>query len=334
MWRKIQKSLATAVPSLILAVFLIVMICYLNRWDSMTAITIIPIWAWTAVGMLACLISWIAFRGLPSIIVFCIWLVTGIGFSEEPQGLIRELIQSIDQKPAPSEESQLRVINVNASGSGEILRKVFDLDPDLIMVQEAPDETTVAEITNKEFGVESAIIVGAGQAIIGRGELMATMVEDHGKAIHARLKLQDEFIIDLTSVDLEPSYPSPYLWKLSTWKGLTERRVSNRRLLRKSLGENQITRSSTGRLIGGGFNTPPGDDVFRPLQSNMLIDAFSVSGTGWGNTYPANYPALRLDQIWSSPNLFPLKTTTRRIADSDHRIVISDFELPGRKPGR
>lgn len=331
MWRKIQKSLATVIPSLILAVFLIVMVCYLNRWDSMTAITIIPIWAWAGAGMAACIISWIAFRGLPSVIVFCIWLVAGIGFSEETHGLVRELIYSIDRKPAPAEDSQLRVVNLNAAHSSDALRKAFSYNPDIIIVQDAPEETIVADLANEEFGVERAFVVAAGQAIIGRGELMASMVEDNGRAIHARLKLEDEFIIDLTSVDFEPSLPSPYLWRAATWKELTERRISNRRLLRKSLGENQITRSSTARLISGAFNTPPGDDVFRPLESNDLIDTFSVSGTGWGNTFPSNYPALRFDQIWSSPNLVPYKTTTRRISDSSHRMVISEFELPERE---
>lgn len=318
------------IPSILLAVFLVVMVCYLNRWDSMTAITLIPVWAWAAVGMLACIISWIAFRGLPSLIVFSIWLVTAIGFSEETHALIRELIHSIDPQSIPPEDSQLRVVNLNAAHSGDALRKAFDLNPDLIIVQDAPDEAIITELANEKFGVERAIFVGAGQAILGRGELMASIVEDDGRAIHARFKLQDEFVIDLTSVDLEPSYPSPFLWRPAVWKELTERRVANRRLLRKSLGENQITRASTGRLIGGGFNTPPGDDVFRPLEGNALIDAFSVSGTGWGNTFPANYPALRFDQIWSSPNLLPFKTTTRRIAGTSHRMVISDFELPNR----
>ncbi len=331
MWRKLQKSLATVVPSLILAVFVIVMVCYLNRWDSMTAVTLIPIWAWAAVGMLACILSWIAFRGLPAVIVFCLWLVTGIGFSEESHGLFRELAASIDPPAKPDEDSSLRVISLNAAGMAENLHKVMDLDPDIVLVQEAPEESVIAELANEAYGVEQAYFVAAGQAILGRGELMASIVDENEVAIHARLKIDDEFIIDLTSVDLTPSYPTPYLWNFSRWKELANRRIANRRLLRKSLGENQITRTSTARLVAGGFNTPTGDDVFRPLESNSLIDAFAASGNGWGNTFPASYPALRFDQIWSSPNLVAHETTTQRLAKSDHRIVIADFEIPVRR---
>ncbi|MEM7601475.1 MAG: hypothetical protein AAF357_08680 [Verrucomicrobiota bacterium] len=331
MWRKIQRCLATIIPSLILAVFLIVMVCFMNRWDSMTAVTLIPIWAWAAVGMLACIVSWLAFRGIPAVIVFCVWLVTGIGFSEESHALFRELIRSIDPVAPPDEDSRIRVINLNAAQSAEALQKAFDLDPDIVIIQDAPEETAIAELANEEFGIESAFFAEAGHAFIGRGELMAAFVEENERAVHARLKMDDELIIDLTGVDLEPSFPTPYLWKVKKWRELTNRRISNRRFLRKCLGENQITRASTGRLISGGFNTPPGDDVFRPFESNLLTDTFEVSGTGWGNTFPASYPAFRFDQIWSSPNLVPYKTTTQRIAESGHRMVIVDFETPVRE---
>lgn len=328
MWRKIQKSLATVIPSLILVVFLIVLACYLNRWDSMTAITLIPIWAWSAVGMLACILSWIVFRGIPSVIVFSIWLVFGITLSEETHGLFRELVQSIDPKAAPPEDRQFRVVSLNAAGSVEALEKAFDLEPDLVIVQNSPRGKEVTALADEEFGSDVSYFVASGQAIIGRGELMATLTGEGGKAIHARLKLPDGFLIDITGIHLDPSHPSPYLWKPGEWKKLTERRIANRRLLRKSLGENRITRSSTGRIVAGGFNTPPGDDVFRPLQSNDLIDTFRRSGTGWGNTYPANYPALRYDQIWSSTNLPPVRATTHRNSLTDHRMVVTDLALP------
>lgn len=328
MWRKIQKILATVIPSILMTVFLIVMVCYLNRWDSMTAITLIPVWAWSAAGMLCCLLSWIAFRGIPAVVVFCIWLVAGIAFSEESHGIFRELVQSIDGRTAPEDERRLRVINLNANGKVESLQRALELKPDIVLVQDSPDEQLISKMVNDAFGVDRIYFVSSGQAIIGRGELLASLVEDNGAAIHARVKMPSELIIDFTSVDLPPCLPSPYLWKLEIWKELTERRIQNRRLLRKALGENQITRLSTGRIVSGGFNTPPGDDVFRPLESNGLIDSFKKSGTGWGNTYPSDYAALRFDQIWASKNLKPYETFTRLSQDSDHRIVISDFILP------
>ena len=51
MWRPLKKTLATLVPALLLILFIAVMICFLNRWDSMVAVTLIPVWAWAAFGM-------------------------------------------------------------------------------------------------------------------------------------------------------------------------------------------------------------------------------------------------------------------------------------------
>ena len=331
MWRKIQKSLATVVPSLLLGLFLIVLVCYLNRWDSMTAVTLIPIWAWALFGMIACILSWVAFRGIPAVIVFSIWLLTGIGFSEESHGLFHELVQFLDPKAPLPEETSLRVIHVHANGSEDALRNAIDLEPDLLFVQMPPPDEFDTDLSNEAFEVDSATFIADELAILGRGELLATLEEEHGQAIHARIRIQDELILDLTCLRLEPSFPSPYLWRPSVWKDLTKRRIANRRLLRQSLGENQIVRPSTGRIVAGGFNTPARDDVFRPLDSNARTDAFAASGSGWGNTYPASSPALRSDQIWSSPNLIPYRTTPRRIPDSNHRLVIADFEIPQRE---
>lgn len=328
MWRKIQKTLATVIPSLLMTVFLVVMACYLNRWDSMTAVTLIPVWAWAAVGMLACLLSWVAFRGIPAVVVFCIWLIAGIAFSEESHGIFRELVQAINKTSLPEETRRLRVVNLKANGNPDVVKKALELEPDIVLIQDSPAENLISEMTNEAFGVDRIIFVDSNQAILASGELMNSLSESNGTAIHARVRIPSGFIVDLTSVDLPPSFPSPYLWKAATWKRLTERRIQNRRLLRNNLGENQITRSSTGRIVSGGFNTPTGDDVFRPLESNGLSDAFKTSGTGWGNTFPAKYAALRFDQIWVSPNLEPDKTFTRLSADSDHRIVVSDLILP------
>ncbi|MDF1826472.1 MAG: hypothetical protein P1U68_17640 [Verrucomicrobiales bacterium] len=328
MWRKIQKTLATVIPALLMVVFLIVMVCYLNRWDSMTAITLIPVWAWAAVGMLSCILSWLAFRGMPAVIVFCTWLIVGIAFSEESHGIFRELVQAINRRSPPEEERQLRVINLNAGRNPEAVKRVLDLEPDIVFIQDSPEEKLITEMTNEAFGVERIIFVGSNQAILASGELLNSLSESNGTAIHARIRIPSGFIVDLTSLDLPPCFPSPYLWRPETWKDLTQRRIQNRRLLRNNLGENQITRASTGRIVSGGFNTPAGDDVFRPLESNGLSDAFKSSGTGWGNTYPANCAALRFDQIWASQNLEPYQTFTRLNSVSKHRIVVSDFILP------
>lgn len=328
MWRRFQKFGSSFFPALVFLLYLVVVVCLLNRWDSMVAITLPPLWTWTVVGVLASLLSWILFRGGASIVVLVIWLVTAVLFSEETHSLVRELAETVDPKPLPHEDERIRVANLNAGSKAEALDAAVELAPDILVVQEAPGEEAIAATTRELFGVEGTYLIGNNSAILARGEILDTIVEPESNAIHARLRIEEGFVIDITGVEMQACIPRLSLWSADTWKELSDLRMRNRRQLRTHLGENEITRDTTGRIISGGFQTPPGDDVFRPLESNELLDSFAKTGLGWGNTYPAEYPILRLDQIWTSENLPPVRSVAVPNPESDHRIVVSDLRLP------
>ncbi len=333
MWRKTQKTLATFIPSMLLIAYLIVAICLLNRWDAMVAVTLIPVWAWAAFGMVISLLCWIICRGLPSLLVFCLCLATGVLFSEETLGIARELVVAVKAEIAKPPlagpavgPAKIRVVNVNAVGSEAALRRALDAQPDILVVQQAPDKAVLDAVADQLYGVDRCVASHRTNAILARGELLGVIGDPENATLHARIKRADGFIIDVTNLDIEGCAPSLEMWRPTVWKELVEARVFNRRLVRASLGENEITRSNIGRVISGGFGTPPGDDVYRPLETNGLVDTYAEAGLGWGNTFPSEYPALRLDQIWVSANLVPIRSTTRLNPDSTNRIVVSEME--------
>lgn len=327
MWRRIQKFFASFVPALVLLAYIGVMVCLLNRWDSMVAVTLIPFWAWAAAAMGVCLISWILFRGIAAPVVFTIWLVTAIGISEETHGLVRELIQSIDPKVVPADAEILRVVSFHSTEEFTAYDEIAELQPDIVLLQGVARNEEILDFSDRLFGMDGAYLSNGRNAILAKGEFINTQEVEEGGAIHARLRMKSGFLIDITSLQLPPCIPTRLIWKPQTWKQLTERRKENRSQLRLFLGENRITRSNTARLVGGGFNTPAGDDIFRPLESNQMNDAFKKAGEGWGNTYRAKYPILRLDQIWVSDNLLPVKTTTVVIPGSENRAVLSELMI-------
>lgn len=330
MWRKTQKTLATFIPSMLLLVYVTVAISLLNRWDAMVPVTLVPVWAWAGLGMAVSLVCWLICRGLPSLLIFCLCLATGIIFSEETVGIARELaiaIKGKDPAPAAGDPGVIRIVNLNSAGSADVLRRAIDARPDILVIQEAPDKTVLESVADQLYGVDRCVASHRTNAIIARGELLETLTEPGDATLHARIQRPDGFIVDVTNVDLEGCAPTLEMWRPSVWKELIEARVANRRLVRAYLGENEITRSNIGRIISGGFGTPPGDDVYRPLETNGLVDTYAASGRGWGNTYPSTYPALRLDQIWVSPNLVPVRSLTRLNPEADHRIVVSEVKL-------
>ncbi|HRQ87623.1 MAG TPA: endonuclease/exonuclease/phosphatase family protein [Bacteroidia bacterium] len=331
MWRKLQKILSTTVPGFLLVAYLAIVVCYLNRWDAMVAVTLVPIWAWAAVGMVLSLLVWTVCRGVLPGVLFCLFLATAIAFSEETHGLVRQLIASIEARQAKEPEPVgkiLRVATANCAGAESVLRRAAESEPDILVIQESPDKAVLDAVADRLYGAGRTVIKVGSLAVIARGESLGVMGDEAQNVLHVRLKLPDGFLIDLTNLDLKGCAPRRDQWEPAVWKELTAARIETRRLVRTHLGEHPLNRAKTGRFVCGGFGTPAGDDVFRPLEASEMIDAYAWSGQGWGNTYPTQFPYLRLDQIWVSSNLTPQKTVTRLSPESEHRIVVTEVTLP------
>jgi hypothetical protein len=264
-------------------------------------------------------------------VLFCLFLITGIGLSEEAVGIVRELIISLKKTPAETPPGKiLRIVNVRCGGDEASLRKAAESSPDVLIVQEAPDKTILEAVADQLYGVERSVTLVGNKAILGRGEALAVIGDPNSTVLHVRLKRPDGLVLDVSNLDLPGCAPSLEMWRPSVWSELITARIENRRLVRNHLGEHPINRQSIGRIIGGGFGTPPGDDVFRPLENSGMLDTYAEVGTGWGNTFPSDYPLLRLDQVWVSPNLQPRQSTTRLNSAGKNRIVVSEVQPSAR----
>ncbi len=69
----------------------------------------------------------------------------------------------------------------------------------------------------------------------------------------------------------------------------------------------------------------PADAPVYELLRPEFTDAFSTVGTGWGNTYHRSLPLLRIDCIYSSDKLIPLRSRAIKLPLSDHRMVVADY---------
>ena len=79
-------------------------------------------------------------------------------------------------------------------------------------------------------------------------------------------------------------------------------------------------------VVGGDFNAPQGDAVFRVLQPR-LHDVFREGGRGWGDTITNKIAALRIDQVWASGVLRAVDVGASMTRHSDHRMVICDLSV-------
>jgi endonuclease/exonuclease/phosphatase (EEP) superfamily protein YafD len=78
-------------------------------------------------------------------------------------------------------------------------------------------------------------------------------------------------------------------------------------------------------IVGGDFNSPPGSYAYRRL-SERLQSAFSAGGWGFGWSFPAQRPLLRIDHLFVSPEFRVLQCRVLPLTVSDHRPVVADLD--------
>lgn len=80
-------------------------------------------------------------------------------------------------------------------------------------------------------------------------------------------------------------------------------------------------------IVCGDFNTPPRGLLYRRL-THRWQDAFSACGLGYGYTYPAKYPVLRIDHIFTANGAQAKSITQPAIRATDHRPVVAEITFP------
>jgi vancomycin resistance protein VanJ len=80
-------------------------------------------------------------------------------------------------------------------------------------------------------------------------------------------------------------------------------------------------------IIMGDFNTPPRGRIYRRLDSQFQ-DAFRAAGWGLGYTYRSNLPLLRIDYVFTSPEMHVSRCFVPKAKASDHSPVVAELVLP------
>ncbi len=91
--------------------------------------------------------------------------------------------------------------------------------------------------------------------------------------------------------------------------------------------ERHIALSPYPVIICGDFNDSPNSYTYRRMRRANLQDAFLLSGDGFGNTYSRFLPGLRIDYMFSSPQLTPMRFDVLEARHSDHYPILGAFSF-------
>ncbi|HUJ08631.1 MAG TPA: endonuclease/exonuclease/phosphatase family protein [Verrucomicrobiae bacterium] len=318
--------------SLIVSALLCVCVahCYFWRGDAYAAITIWPVWIWALPGLFLAGIGWRRSHRWSVLIVVAIWLLYLTCFSEEIWSLTRWRRWPSDEwQTARRRGEALRIVSINcAGGNPRAAMEVKAYEPDIVLLQESPERRALQEVAQQLFGTNAAVVAGPDASVIVRGQaipqpLLATMRIHY---THAHVRLLSGAETDVISLRLPPAPLRDDLWTADCWRDYANDRQMRRRMLEALCQQIASTAHSVPFIIGGDFNTPGGDAIFRLFQP-LFHDSFKEGGCGWGNTIVNEYPLLRIDQIWLSKQFHAVTTVARRTQNSDHRMVLCDALL-------
>jgi len=113
---------------------------YWLRPDWATALTIFPAWLCLAF----CLFTFPALKKKIFILVSSTWICFGFLQVEEWQSMLRLF------RPIEEIERSIRITTINSSSSIEALRDSFSERPDIILVQESPNQHNVKKLIKEK----------------------------------------------------------------------------------------------------------------------------------------------------------------------------------------
>ncbi|MBI3910577.1 MAG: endonuclease/exonuclease/phosphatase family protein [Armatimonadetes bacterium] len=303
-------------------------LCYWGQPDACAAITLWPPWVWLAPGLLLAGLGWSRPGKRIASVIALLWLVYLLAFVEEPRSLLRfRWGPSSEWQAARQRRQALRVVSLNcAAGNQDAAAEVERWQPDIALLQEAPVRRDTEALACRLFGRQAAVVWGGDVAILARGTVFPTPPPRALRAFLAqgRVRLTTGSEVEVISIHLLPPVFRTDLWSAACWRDLAANRQARREQV-QALAQ-QIARlpGSAPLIVGGDFNAPAGDAVFR-LLAPRLHDAFGEGGMGWGNTVLNDMPLSRIDQVWISEHFRAPAVTARKTRHSDHRMVICDL---------
>ena len=306
--------------------------CFSRQPDRFTAFTVLPIWIWGGFGLLFSTVAFYFLRAPLSLIMTGVWAVTLLVGADEAR-----VLANIG-KPAPQPgraapvdgRPVIRVVTLNSAGFGfgDPSADLRAWEPDIVLLQDTlPHQVRrIADVLYEGRGDYRSH--GTTNGVLTRWKILREVRNPSQRDQQVTISLPDGRNIEVVNVHLASAATNLRFWQRSTW---TEHRA-NRALratqlsLTQQILEQTTPFPNTPTLFGGDFNAPASDIIHRQLARDF-VDAFAAAGTGWGNTFQRRLPVLRIDHLYATRHLTPVRCRAVTTRHSDHRMVVSDFLL-------
>ena len=313
---------------LILGTFLLLgltIFTYHRQPDHFAAFTLMPVWVWSGLGFGAALAARYLCASRVAWIPAIVWIVVIFSAADEASTLANFWKEPPRPgTPEPHQDRQvIRVIsaNLDLQPAPELAR----WKPDVVLLQDVLPHQ-VPRIAKELFGDAASFHTHETNGIITRWQIIDQAAKPGQRTHQITIRIpEDNHIFKVVNVHLLSAATDLSLWRREVW---TEHRINRairlNELERALDAPESATPAPKATILGGDFNAPPGDAIYRRIETQFR-DAYPAVGRRPGNTYHRRFPILRIDRIHTTPHFIPVRATTDIAARSDHRFIIADF---------
>ena len=303
---------------------------YLLRPPNVDPITIWPYWFWSLPAIVLSAFTVSGRNRFWGLMTVGAWAVATLIVAEEPAALARALTNAPPPLHAARPPDAMRIVTINcAGGDTEAAAEAFAWDPDIVLLQEAPAAADLVAFVATRDGWQS--YCGLDPAVLARGEVKPVPVGQGQEAFICAADIGLRHIAAmprLRVVCMRLLLPSlrPRIWRPEVWSDGFEARRDREEQMRAVAAIARESLETMPVVVGGDFNAPAGDSLFRVLQPEFR-DAYPEGGAGWPNTITNDTPMSRIDQVWVSRHFEVRGAWVARTVHSDHRAVVIDLRL-------
>ncbi len=326
-----RRRLGWTLVGFSLLLYIFTVFCFSIQPDHFAAFTVLPIWLWGGIGLFLSVVAFYLMRRWRWLIMTGVWVVTLLVGADESRVLLNFGKSAPLSGPAASYDGKpaIRVITMNCAifQYGDPAKDLAMWHPDIVLLQDALPYQ-VKHIADVLYGGQGDFREHDTNGVVTRWKIEREIHNPSYRDQQVTIRMADGRLMEVVNIHLHSAATDLRFWNRSTWTG---HRI-NRTLRRDELTIVQQVLQQTTQfpdtptLLGGDFNSPASDVVHRQLARDFT-DAFTAVGIGWGDTFQRRFPILRIDLLYATRHLTPVRAKTVTTRCSDHRMVVADFVM-------
>jgi vancomycin resistance protein VanJ len=232
----------------------------------------------------------------------------------------------------PAARADLRVMTFNIHGGRQgvprVASSIHAASPDVVCLQEAlAEEGSPDPVPALRLALPSYTFARAGGIVIA-SRLPVKSIDTHSysdgriwrKALDVRVEANG-CVIRVLAVHFVTGRLHLRGSTSSIWRDSGQTRIAQADDVLK-----WVRRTKLPTIVAGDFNTPPRGLAYARLRSG-LHSAFQDAGMGFGWTYPASHPMLRIDHVFTANGVSTSNALVGPAGASDHRPLICDLAI-------